>query len=314
MSNLTNACNVCQYPLVQTYTFREMMFGTRDEFIYHECSNCGCLQISTVPLEIEKYYPSYYYSFNSKPPVLKKKKNSIISILDNLFIKKKERKLRKTALSYLLPVKIEGNSRILDVGCGKGELICRLFNMGFESVEGTDKFLPAEITYNFGVKVMKKDLNDIEPNQYDLVMMHHVLEHMYDSIEELKQCYRILKNDSYLIVRIPVKAFAWEKYHDNWVQLDAPRHLMIHTPKSIEILAELTGFIVKNVVYDSEAFQFLGSELYKRDIPLHHPKTHQSFAAKDVFSKQERGFFKEEAKRLNEQRLGDQAIFYLYKN
>ncbi|MDB5013824.1 MAG: class SAM-dependent methyltransferase [Daejeonella sp.] len=312
MSGLT-VCNVCQSHFTRDYVIREMMFGTRDEFKYYECSNCGCLQITSVPEEIEKYYPPYYYSFNSKQPVLKRKKTGILSILNNLLTKKKERKLRKTALNYLSPINVKPNSRILDVGCGKGELICRLFNMGFELVEGTDKFLPSEINYDFGVKVMKKDLLEIESHTYDLVMMHHVLEHMFNPVEELKQCYRILKSKSYLIVRVPIKAFAWEKYKENWVQLDAPRHLMIHTPKSMDILAEATGFVVQDVVYDSEAFQFLGSELYQRDIPLHHPKTHQSFVAKDIFTKKERRFFKEEAKRLNEERLGDQAIFFLYK-
>ena len=313
MKSLTT-CNVCKFPLVHSYTFREMMFGTRDEFQYHECSNCGCLQIASVPNNIEKYYPSYYYSFSSVISKLKKKRQGIKSIIDHFFTKKRERKLQRIAQSYLTPINVSVSSKILDVGCGKGELICRLFNMGFESVEGTDKFLPAEIGYDFGVKVMKKDLGEIESNSYDLVMMHHVLEHMYNPVEELQQCFRILKSKSYLIIRVPIKAFAWEEYKENWVQLDAPRHLMIHTPQSIKLIAQKTGFEVTNVVYDSEAFQFLGSELYKRDIPLHHPETHQSFKAKDFFTKDERKAFKKEANKLNEQKLGDQAIFYLYKN
>lgn len=312
MSGL-RVCNVCQFHSTHNYVIREMMFGTRDEFIYQECSNCGCLQIVDVPEEISKYYPSYYYSFNSKLPTLKKVRLGLQAVINKLLTKNKERKLRKIALGYLSPINIKSNSKILDVGCGRGELICRLFNMGFESVEGTDKFLPEEITYDFGIKVMKKGLEEVESNQYDLVMMHHVLEHMYDPIDQLRQCFRILKDRSYLIIRIPIKAFAWEIYKENWVQLDAPRHLMIHTPKSIEILAGLSGFTVENVVYDSEAFQFLGSELYQKDTPLHHPKTHKSFIAKKVFSKKERRFFKEEANRLNKQKIGDQAIFYLYK-
>jgi len=31
---------------------REMMYGFRDEFIYIECSECGCLQIAEIPEDI----------------------------------------------------------------------------------------------------------------------------------------------------------------------------------------------------------------------------------------------------------------------
>ena len=144
-------------------------------------------------------------------------------------------------------------------------------------------------------------------------MMHHVLEHMYNPVEELKQCHRILKNNSYLMVRVPIKSFAWEKYKENWVQLDAPRHLIIHTLKGMKILAESTGFIVQKIVYDSEPFQFSGSELYQRDIPMFDPKSHQLFVSREHFTKKERKFFRKEAKRLNMEELGDQAIFYLKK-
>lgn len=290
-----------------------MMFGTRDEFLYYECSGCGCLQIAEIPVNIEKYYPPYYYSFISKLPKLKRKASGLQGAVQQLFVKKEERKLRKEALSYLNPIHIKPQHKILDVGCGKGELICRLYNLGFEFVEGTDKYLPEEINYGSQVKVMKNDLQEIENNFYDLVMMHHVFEHMYEPEAELKESYRILKSGAFLMIRIPIKAFAWEKYKENWVQLDAPRHFFIHTLKSMKILAERTGFKIHDVVFDSIAFQFIGSEFYKKDIPLHDPETHKPFPAKAVLSKQERNFFRKEAKRLNESKMGDQAIFYLYK-
>ena len=45
------------------YSVREMQFGTRDEFIYCECSNCGCLQLVNPPENLSKYYPPEYFSF-----------------------------------------------------------------------------------------------------------------------------------------------------------------------------------------------------------------------------------------------------------
>jgi predicted SAM-dependent methyltransferase len=291
-----------------------MMFGTRDEYLYYECSDCGCLQIPAVPEQIDKYYPPYYYSFNSKIPRLKKKKKNRIGFLDDFFLKKKERKLRRLASIYLENADVKTHHKILDVGCGKGELICRLFNMGYENIAGTDKYLPEAVTYDFNVSVMKKNLAEIESKSYDVVMMNHVLEHMFNPEEELRECYRILKNNSFLIIRIPVKNFAWEKYRENWVQLDAPRHFFIHTIKSMQLLAERTGFNMHRIVFDSIDFQFVGSELYKKDIPLHDSQTHKPVKLRGIFSKVQLQSFKHEAQTLNEQELGDQAIFYLYKN
>ena len=309
----TEVCKICQSPFSADYTFREMMFGTRDEFLYLECSACGCLQIAKVPVNIADYYPPNYYSFHLQIPDLERKRSGFKSILQKLSVNKKERKSRKGIMNYLLPAKIKPEHKILDVGCGKGELICRLYNMGFENVSGTDEYLPEEINYGHDVKVVKKDLSEIQSNTYDFVMMHHVLEHMFFPEEELKECYRILKNKSFLMVRIPVKGFAWEKYKQDWVQLDAPRHFFIHTIKSMELLAAKAGFKMHDIKFDSFAFQFEGSELYKKDIPLHNPETREFYISKSVFSKKERKLFREQSKRLNENKTGDQAIFYLYK-
>ena len=307
------SCRICYQPILKEHSLREMMFGLRDEFVYRECSACGSLQISEVPNDIERYYPPYYYSFKVKIPELKKKSSGLKSMIAKLWVKKRERRSRKQILGYLSPMNVSRNHKILDVGCGRGELICRMFNMGFESVEGTDMYLPQEINYGHGVRVIKKQLQEIADETYNLVMMHHVFEHMFDPEEELKQCFRILKNRSFLMIRIPVKGFAWEKYQTNWVQLDAPRHFFIHTVESMRILTERSGFKLHDIIFDSSAFQFEGSELYRRDIPLYDTKTHEFHRSKSVLTKQERKFFKNEARRVNENQTGDQAIFYLYK-
>jgi hypothetical protein len=54
-------CKICTNPHNnKTFQIREMMFGSREEFLYFECSKCGCLQIAEIPENIEKYYPPNY--------------------------------------------------------------------------------------------------------------------------------------------------------------------------------------------------------------------------------------------------------------
>jgi len=97
----------------------------------------------------------------------------------------------------------------------------------------------------------------------------------------------------------------------NWVQLDAPRHLFLHTTKSFRLLASSAGLDVVDIGYDSNDFQFWASELYSRDIPL---ASMDGSKPQTIFSKSELQKFKENARELNAKRLGDSAIFILRKS
>lgn len=288
------------------------MFGFRDEFRYQECSSCGSLQISDIPEDITKYYPSYYVAFTQQIPQLK-----LLPFFKRLFKQNRlQRRYKRDLISlrHVKPANSKINDRILDVGCGKGQLICELFNEGFENVEGVDKFLPEEIDHGFNVKVKKKELKDLDSNSYDLVMMHHVLEHIDQQEEALTDCFRLLKDKGCLLIRIPVIGAAWERYQRNWVQLDAPRHFFLHTLKSMEILAEKCGFEIRHTIFDSNSFQMWGSELYVRDIPLTVAEDgYQPVVLDNFFSKEQMKAFEHEAEQLNLESKGDAAAFYLYK-
>ena len=71
------------------------------------------------------------------------------------------------------------------------------------------------------------------------------------------------------------------------------------------------ALVVDEVVYDSTSFQFWGSELYKRDMPLVGESPISSPVV--LFPKVEIGQFARRARRLNKRGEGDQAAFYLKK-
>lgn len=288
------------------------MFAFGDEFRYQECSSCGCLQIAELPADIIKYYPPYYYSFTQKIATLKKLP-FLKRLLGNHRIQRKYSK-DYNLLKYLKPINAKIDDRILDVGCGKGQLICDLFNQGFKQVEGVDKFLPQEIDYGYGVKVMKKELTELQSHTYDLIMMHHVLEHMDQQKQALTDCRGLLKEEGCLLIRIPVLGEAWERYQGNWVQLDAPRHFFLHTLKSMSILAEDAGFEIRQTTYDSTGFQFYASELYEKKIPLFSAANDYNLhPIEKEFTPGELKAFEQEAEKLNAVQRGDSAVFYLYK-
>ena len=305
-------CKICYSPFSDTYLVKEMMFGFRDEFSYNQCSSCGCLQIAEFPQNIDKYYPPYYYSFNAETAPLKRQP-FIKRIVGNFRLKKLFKKDRP-ALRYLKPIDVNFSNKILEVGCGKGRQICDLFNLGFENIEGVDKFIPQEIDHGFGVRILKKDIEELKPNNYDLIIMNHVLEHMPEQQNALKNCRRLLKDEGCLLIAIPIIAEAFEIYKENWVQLDAPRHFFLHTVKSMNILAEETGYEIRHKLFDSLSFQFWASELYKKDIPLFPEENNRlAYPVEKYFSEEEIENYQTKAAKLNAEGRGDTAVFYLFK-
>ena len=149
---------------------------------------------------------------------------------------------------------------------------------------------------------------------WDIVMFHHSFEHVSDPEAVLSRVHQMLNPAGCCVIRVPVaSSFAWEHYGVNWVQLDAPRHLFLHSDESMKVLAERTGFDVFSVEYDSTALQFWGSEQFARDIPSLDSRSYSQNPKDSIFSKEDLDRFTERAKELNEAKRGDQAVFYLRK-
>lgn len=307
-----------------------MMFGTREEFEYFECNNCGCIQISEIPVNLDKYYPDTYYSFHQSTQNMRSKiRRHFRKARSNYFLTKKgiigrflthftddyfEKKydwdwFRKSGTNL--------DSNILDVGCGAGKLLSFMDIQGFSRLSGVDLYIERDIRFGIDRKhnIYKKPLNQLDGN-FDLIMLHHSLEHMIDQISTMKEINSLLKTDGYALVRVPISSsFAWKEYHTNWVQFDAPRHFFLHTITSIRMLAQMSGFEITDIVFDSTDFQFIGSELYKKDIPLiEGSKMYLKDKNYSVFSKQEIDQYANMAEKLNIAHEGDQACFFLKKS
>jgi SAM-dependent methyltransferase len=308
------------------HTAREMMFGTRDKFRYIECVKCGTLQIEEIP-DLTKYYPPEYYSFAPavEGEVRRSLKRRIAGrFIANYHIKKRGVIGKRLANGgswpailfpeYLknFPGKLTFSSLILDHGSGSGRTLRILENFGFRSLVGADAFIEKDIVHPGGVTIYKKDLKDLD-SSFDLIMLHHVFEHLSEPRETLSQIHRLLSSDGTVIIRMPIVNYAWKKYGVNWVQLDPPRHLFLYTEKAFREMAADAGFEIVETRFDSEAFQFYGSERYLMDIPMNDPLSFCGADERSIFSAKQIEDWTREAEDLNARSLGDQACFYLRK-
>jgi SAM-dependent methyltransferase len=298
---------------------REMMFGTREEFVYDRCDVCQSIQISEIPSDevLQRHYPVNYYSYqgdSARPSSIQTIKRwfeirrdrhnaGIDSPIGALMSRIWEGTPAVKAFRHL---KIAGDARILDVGCGRAaNLLNRLARIGFRNLKGIDPFIESSLITPEGVCIAKTELSDLDET-FDLIMFHHSLEHVPFPIKVLADTRARLNRGGRSLIRIPTPSSeCFVTYFTDWVNFDAPRHLSLISRQGMEILAKASGFAIECTLDDSTRDQFVGSELYRRDIP----KLNQEPAAH--FSRKELIRFDSEAERLNSIHRGDSVAFVL---
>jgi SAM-dependent methyltransferase len=316
------ACKVCGNASGNTrHRVREMQLGLREMFTYMACGRCGCMQLLDIPENMEKYYPNQgYYSFNRRLD-MHKKVDPLRKLKASWLIYGKK-KLAGSLLSigykkpdYYTWIKNTGvryGDAILDVGTGNGSLLLDLFKIGFTNLTGIDPFINEDLRYG-AINVYRKNIFETE-GQFDLIMLHHAFEHMDEPLNVLKQLYNLLKKGRYLLIRTPVMGtYGWATYGVNWMDLDAPRHIVIHSLKSMQLLAGQAGFELRKTEFDGNYMSLIGSDQYARDIALPDANSYMVNKSASVYSKKEIENFKAVNRQNDRDQQSDQAVFYLYK-
>ena len=101
---------------------------------------------------------------------------------------------------------------------------------------------------------------------FDAITMWHVLEHVHDLHEYIKQIKFLLKPEGKIFIAVPnYTSYDAQYYKKFWAAYDVPRHLYHFSPKSMRMLLDLHDMKVekmKPMWYDSIYVSML-SEQYK---------------------------------------------------
>jgi len=154
---------------------------------------------------------------------------------------------------------------ILDIGAGTGEFLSVAKNDGWKTigVEPSDK--AKDIAKSKGVPFVE-NTSELESNSCDVISMWHVLEHVPNLEEQIKELKRLLKPNGTLIVAVPnFKSFDAKHYGNFWAAYDVPIHFWHFSKTAIQKLFAKENMRLDKVLpmkFDSFYVSLL-SEKYK---------------------------------------------------
>ena len=153
--------------------------------------------------------------------------------------------LRDMARGQVMWLHGHSRGRLLDIGCGNGHFLAVMRHLGWEIV-GCDLDPEAAklARTNLQAPIFAGTLTEAGyPNDsFDAITLSHVIEHVYDPIELLAECRRVLMPGGQLVVVTPnVGSLGHKVFHKAWSLLDPPRHLFLFSPQALRDCASATG-------------------------------------------------------------------------
>lgn len=154
---------------------------------------------------------------------------------------------------------------LLDIGAGTGDFLVTGKASGWQICGIEPNENAKKLAISKGVS-FENSLESIENQQFDIITMWHVLEHVPDVEYQIKQLKRLLKPNGTIIIAVPnYKSYDASYYGKFWAAYDVPRHLWHFSKNSIEKLVSRENLKLVKIlpmVFDSFYVSLL-SEKYK---------------------------------------------------
>jgi SAM-dependent methyltransferase len=224
-------CPLCGAPLAPTrVSARDRLVTGDGPFRVWECRECrfGVVRVT----ELARYYGgAYFETFYGHD------RSAPLTAMEQLRSRYREwaaaRRFRR------VPLGVEGLAvgRVLDVGCGGGELLAHYASLGWEAFGVDLSEEAASAARRRGVSVHVGTLEDgpWEPGGFDLVVFSHSLEHIPGPLEAIRAARGLLKPGGRLVILAP-NWRSWQRFafRSFWFPLDLPRHINHFSVRALE--------------------------------------------------------------------------------
>jgi len=194
MSLEQGKCNLCDYGEFDLVKSR--LRAGQDKFKVYKCKKCNHIQLLPKPTEADdkEFYSNNLQDKNCKKTIdLAKLKENHGDDTDRYV--------------QLIKASFPHNSAILDIGVGYGFFVSELFRNGYKNVKGleiSDERRELALKHS-PVPIASHDVSagPAVIGKYDVITLFHVLEHLADPIEFLKNIKALLKPEGVLILEVP---------------------------------------------------------------------------------------------------------------
>lgn len=262
-----NTCPVCggQQRSLLHQNLKDHLFGATGIWTLYRCTACSSAYLDPRPTpdSIGRAYAQYYTHVGSDAPT---------NFLKQLSRRARNGYLNRNWGSQLEPAspwlgkivaavpslrakadhelmrsfpKSEKGQSLLDVGCGSGQFLEFMKAAGW-NVSGIDideKAVVSARRRGLDVTVGGLELYADRQEIFDAITLSHVIEHVYDPLSILQDCYRLLKKGGRLWIETPnLDSQGHVEFGRYWRGLEPPRHLVIFTTNSLRTLIEKIGF------------------------------------------------------------------------
>lgn len=248
---------------------KDRIFSIPGKYTNMQCLRCKVIFLNPQPSnrELEKHYPQTGYFAYKKEGKLGFEGKIREYIIKNYYNKNVISALLRFVVpnSFAIP-KFKKNGRILDLGCGTGDILYLLKNIGWD-VYGIEIYKNAvDVAHERGLKNVilgtYEALNRFPDNFFDAIRLYHVIEHLNNPPNCLELIYKKLKSEGQLILATPnIDSPLIKLFKNKWSGIDAPRHLFLFNPKLLSELGKRKKFKIERVEYSS-AMGISGSILY----------------------------------------------------
>lgn len=164
--------------------------------------------------------------------------------------------------------------KVLEIGAAKGVMSSYLKDCGVD-ICAMEPYIPKTIEYSNGLTVEKAGIEELH-DEWDIIILHNVFEHLNNPVMSLKMIYAHLKMDGICDIVIPAMGNMTNLYKEYSYIIQAPDHVGIYTEKAIRIMADKAGFY--DITIEKEAQKIW----YAKSILL---KNNHSFSDSDTLTK-----------------------------
>ena len=220
-------CPVCG----SSFEYHSHLYDFKD-FSFKKCTKCSLIMQNPQPVftDLSERYDKDYFKYE-------------IENEEAFFF------LMTLALSDIgfetLDFSNDSSRRILDVGCATGRFLHEFKGNGWE-VAGIEICKEAA---DYGNKNRKVNIHNctleearFTEKSFTVVHASHLIEHLNDPVLFLREVYRILKDNGYLIIVTPnIRSFQGFIFRSEWRSAIAD-HLFLYSLNALEKLCSSNGF------------------------------------------------------------------------